>query len=511
MARNNIRTLFLLIPVCITMAVKAQIGVVTTQAGKVKGYRQENVSIFKGIPYAAPPVASLRWKAPQPVAAWKAVKECTAFSASPMQPAPVPFAMWTEEFIAPPKPLSEDCLYLNVWTSATSKHAKQPVFVWIYGGGFSSGSAGCAIYDGAEYAKQGVVFVSINYRVGVFGFLAHPALTKESGVHASGNYGLMDQLAALQWVKKNIAAFGGDPNNVTIAGQSAGSMSVHSLVASPLGKGLFQKAIAQSGGLLGSRFIASLQDAEKSGQQFQALAQATDLNALRALSADSVQKLSQKQGAPRFGPALDGHVLPADLMAAFRSGNFNQVPMLSGWVTGDGALFGNAKVAPDKFVADIKRQYKDKAGTLLALLPHNTEEEATAASGKLALLSFAGWPSHQLAVYDSKPVYVYEYGHVPPDKEGFPNYGAFHTSEVPFALHTLHTWKRNWRPVDYKMERIVSSYWINFIRTGNPNGKELAVWNVYNKSDGFIQSLSDPISRSSFNWIAIFDFMDANQ
>lgn len=493
-----------------TISAKAQLSVVATEGGKLKGYKDGAVAIFKGVPFAAPPVGQLRWKAPQPVVPWSGVKECTAFSASPVQPTPVPFAMWTEEFIAPPEPLSEDCLYLNVWTKAKTGKEKMPVFLWIYGGGFSSGSAGCAIYDGTEYAKQGVVFVSINYRVGVFGFLAHPELTKESGVNASGNYGLMDQLAALRWVKKNIAAFGGDPNNVTIAGQSAGSMSVNSLVASPLGKGLFQKAIAQSGGLLGSRFIAPLQDAEKSGQQFQTIAKAADINSLRALTADSVQKLSQKPGAPRFSPVLDGYVLPADLMAAFRAGNFNQVPMLSGWVTGDGALFGNAKVTPDKFVADIKKQYKDKAETLLGLLPHNTAEEATASSGKLALLGFAGWPSHLLAVYDSKPVYVYEYGHVPPDKEGFPNYGAFHTSEVPFALHTIHTWKRTWRPIDFQIEKIVSSYWINFIRTGNPNGNGLPKWPVYNKNSGSIQSLTDPVKATTGEWKAIFEFMDSN-
>jgi len=187
--------------------------------------KEDDIRIFKGIPFAAPPVGDLRWKAPQPVQPWTGVKQCDAFGASPMQNSPAPFSMWTEEFLIPKEPISEDCLYLNVWTKATTPKEKRPVIVWIYGGGFGSGGCGCAIYDGEAMAKKGIVFVSINYRVGVFGFFAHPELTKESPNNASGNYGLMDQVAALQWVKKNIAAFGGDPYNVTIAGQSAGSMS----------------------------------------------------------------------------------------------------------------------------------------------------------------------------------------------------------------------------------------------------------------------------------------------
>src|SRR6266487_5794528 len=203
--------------------------IVKTNAGQVSGMTNKDgdIHIFKGIPFAVPPVGELRWKAPQPVTPWSDVKKCDAFSASPMQAKPVPFSMWSEEFLIPKEPISEDCLYLNVWTGATSTKENRPVLVWIYGGGFVSGGSAVPIYDGEAMAKKGIVFVSINYRVGVFGFFAHSELTKESGNNASGNYGLMDQIAALQWVQKNIAAFGGDPNNVTIAGQSAGSMSVN--------------------------------------------------------------------------------------------------------------------------------------------------------------------------------------------------------------------------------------------------------------------------------------------
>jgi para-nitrobenzyl esterase len=224
--------------------------IVTIEGGKISGLLSADgkISIYKGIPFAAPPVGNLRWKAPQPIIPWSGVRKCEAFGASPVQGNPAPFSMWSAEFLIAKEPISEDCLNLNVWTDNGQKNAApRPVIVWIYGGGFGSGGSSCAIYDGEATARKGVVFVSINYRVGAFGFFAHPELTAESGKNASGNYGLMDQIAALQWVKKNIAQFGGDPTNVTIAGQSAGSMSVNCLVASPLAKNLFNKAIAESG------------------------------------------------------------------------------------------------------------------------------------------------------------------------------------------------------------------------------------------------------------------------
>jgi para-nitrobenzyl esterase len=222
--------LFFAIVFC-SLKISAQLSVIQTENGLVSGYKNGDISIFKGIPFAAPPVGDLRWKAPQPTKSWTGVLKCEKFSASPMQRKPEPFMMWTEEFIAPPENLSEDCLYLNIWTPAKTAKDKLAVFVWIYGGGFSSGSAACAVYDGEEMSKKGVIFVSINYRVGVFGFLAHPELTSESAAKVSGNWGLLDQVAALQWISKNIEAFGGDPQKVTIAGQSAGSMSVCALVA----------------------------------------------------------------------------------------------------------------------------------------------------------------------------------------------------------------------------------------------------------------------------------------
>src|SRR5215471_14518465 len=246
--------------------------------------------IFKGIPFAAPPVGELRWKAPQPVQPWSGVKVCDKFGPSPMQAKPVPFNVWTEEFLIPKEPISEDCLYLNVWTAAKSSKEKRAVLVWIYGGGFVSGGSACPIYDGEAMAKKGIVFVSINYRVGIFGFFAHPELTKESGNNTSGNYGLMDQLAALKWVQNNIAAFGGDPNDVTIAGQSAGSMSVNCLVASPLAKNLFKRAIGESGASF-TNGNSNLQKAEDEGVK---IAQSLNASSIADLRMKSPEDLMQK-------------------------------------------------------------------------------------------------------------------------------------------------------------------------------------------------------------------------
>lgn len=474
-----------------TLFLHAQSPVVKTANGKVEGAdnTDKTVCIFKGIPFAVPPVGNLRWKAPQPARKWKGVRKCTSFSASPIQNTPAPFYCWSEEFIAQPEPLSEDCLYLNVWTSAKSKKEKQPVLVWIYGGGLSSGSANCAVYDGEEMAKKGVVFVSINYRVGVLGFMAHPELSKESGHQASGNYGFLDQIAALKWVKKNIAAFGGDPNNVTIAGQSAGSFSVNTLIASPLAKGLFHRAIAQSGGLLSSRFVQKLPDAEQQGVKFMQKANVKSIAELRNLSAEALQTLSNSSVDGRFGTTFDGYVLPTDFLAHFKKGLQNQIPIMTGWVSGDGDFLVNTDVTVDSYKKEVAAQYGDKSEAFLAIFPATTDAEAQLMKKKLTLLGFAGLPAHLLARYNTQKSYLYQFSHVPTDKPGFPNYGAFHTSEVPFALHTLHQWQRPWQQVDRDVENTVSSYWVNFVKTGDPNGLNLPEWKNYDRQTGNIMIL----------------------
>jgi para-nitrobenzyl esterase len=483
--------------------------IIQTANGKVEGYLKENLRIFKGIPFAASPVGEFRWKAPQPVQSWSGIKKCTAFSASPIQNKPQPFSCWTEEFIAKPEPLDEDCLYLNVWTSSKNKE-KHPVLVWIYGGGLNSGSANCDIYDGEEMAKKGVVFVSINYRVGVMGFMAHPELSKESGYNSSGNYGFLDQIAALKWVQKNIAAFGGDPNNVTIAGQSAGAFSVNAMIASTLSKGLFHKAIPQSGGLLSNRFSQNLAASEQQGLKFMEKVNCTSIAELRKKSADEIQKASNLPGFGRFGTTMDGYVLPTNIFEHFKNGKHNQVPIMTGWVTGDGSLMGVPNTSLENYKKEVEVKYGTKTDEFLSIFPATTDEEAKEAKLKQGLLGFAGMPSHLLAISTNKPSYLYHFSHVPPDKPNFPNYGAFHTSEVPYALHTLHTWNRDWQQLDKDLENTMAAYWVNFAKTGNPNGTGLPEWKTYDKQAGYIMVLGDKVEIKKGLFKNEFDFLENN-
>jgi para-nitrobenzyl esterase len=472
----------------------AQLMRVKTANGFVSGRAEGTVGVFKGIPFAAPPVGDLRWKAPRPVKDWSGVLECQAWPPSAMQGKPGPFMMWTEEFIAPPEPLSEDCLYLNLWTAARSAGSRQPVIVWIHGGGFSGGAGSCAVYDGEEMAKKGIVFVTINYRLGVFGFLALPELTAESGLKVSGNYGFLDQIAALQWIQKNIAAFGGDPGNVTIAGQSAGSMSVNALIASPLAKGLFHRAICQSGGLFSNRMMKTLADGEKAGLSFMEKAGGTNLANLRQMSAIDIQNVAERARFGSLGPIQDGKVIPLNLEQYFQEGLQNDVPILTGWVKGDGAIFGGQNGNVDSFLKLAKERYGEKADQFLELFPAGNQEQCKTSQSKLSLISFAVLSSDRLGRFSKHKSFLYQFAHVPPDKPGFPNYGAFHTSEVPYALHTLHLWHRPWAPADAELERIMSGYWANFARTGNPNGKGLPKWKNYEQKDRCIQQLDDPVA-----------------
>ncbi len=499
---NTIRILFLIL----TTGVFAQ-NTVTTSDGQVEGYSDNDILIFKGIPFAQPPIGELRWKAPQPVIPWEGIKECIVFAASPIQNTPEPFMCWTEEFIAKPEPLSEDCLYLNVWTPNVKPEVKLPVFVWIYGGGLSSGSANCDIYDGTEMAQQGVVFVSLNYRVGVLGFMAHPELSTESGHSASGNYGFMDQLQALKWVKENISSFGGDPDNVTIAGQSAGSFSVNALIASPLAKGYFQKAIAQSGGLLGGRFLQELPTAEAQGQKFMELANAKTLKELRELPPETLQALSNQPESGRFGGVLDDYFIPKDLMAYFKAGRQNEVKVLTGWVAGDGSLFPTDGITADGFKKSAAENYGARSKAFFTLFPANTDAEAKASQQRLNLLSFAGIPAYLLAKNMSESVWLYEFTHVPTDKPGFPNYGAFHTSEVPFALHTLDQWNRSWTQEEHELEKKMSGYWVNFAKTGNPNGPGLPLWNPFKTSESAVLVIDTNTLGMQTKYLEEFKFL----
>ncbi len=459
------------------------LAIVKTEAGLVSGVLEDSIHIFKGVPFAAPPVGILRWQEPKPLNAWTDTLACNKFAASPVQNDPKPFMMWTEEFMTPPQPLSEDCLYLNVWSGATSADDKLPVLVWIYGGGFISGSGACPIYDGKALAKEGIVYVTINYRVGVFGFMAHPDLTGEAQHKSSGNYGLMDQIAALNWVKNNIAAFGGDPAKVTIAGQSAGSMSVQSLVASPLTKGLFRGAIAQSGA---GRPAMTLDDTEKVGMSLSAKLNSSSIASLRQLSADSMLSLANTLPFGSFSPIVDGYVIPESFDSIFEKKQHQDVPVIAGWVMGDGELVVRQPKSAKDFVKDASNSFGTRSAEFLKLFPAGSDEEAKESQQKLGLLQFAGTGDYKWAKANSSNTYLYQYTYVPTDKSEFPNYGAFHTSEVPYALHTLALWDRPWKQSDYDVERYMSGYWLNFVKNGNPNGEGLPGWKAYQPAEAVI-------------------------
>lgn len=489
-------------------------GVVGISDGLVSGEFSPETKVFayKGIPFAKPPVGNLRWKSPQPVDAWDGVLECKEFSASAMQYTPQPFSMWTEEFIGLSEPLSEDCLYLNVWTSA-QKNDKRPVIVFIHGGGFSSGSGSVPIYDGTNMAAKGVVFVTINYRVGIFGFLAHPELDKESVSGTSGNYGLLDQIAALKWVNKNITAFGGDPNNVTIAGQSAGAFSVNYLVASPLAKGMFHRAIAESGGAVMPTSRLSKDNTldiaeDKSLHMCQSLG-INSIDELRYLSADSLLKL------PAMSiPVIDGYVLPEAVQAIFEKGQQNDVPVLLGWNANEGNFSGPIKSASE-FKKKCQLNYGNRASEFLKIFPATNDLIAQTSQIKLSGLLTFGIQAYKWAELhselESTPAFVYFFNRSVPYGKGQNDFGAFHTSEVPYAYCNLYkSTVRPWEEVDYNLQDVMSSYWINFARNGNPNGNGLPEWQPYSKDKNQTMILGEKIKLQKLPYIDAMRMIEAS-
>jgi para-nitrobenzyl esterase len=501
---------FLILPLallCTFALAQTPFKVVKTDAGQISGTESSDASvhIFKGIPFAAPPVGDLRWKAPQPVKSWDGVKACTEFSKSPMQGKPNEFGVYTREFLIKDEPLSEDCLYLNVWTGAKEASEKRPVLVWIYGGGFVSGGTNVPIYDGEALAKKGVILVSVNYRVGILGFFAHPELTKESPNHTSGNYGLMDQLAALKWVKKNIAAFGGDPANVTIAGQSAGSFGVNYLVASPLAKGLFKGAIAESGAHMvpGPGSGVTLAQGEQSGVKAAEALHAGSLAELRKLPAEDLLKQNN------FRPIVDGYFLPQVPADIFEANKENQVPLLTGW-NEDDAFIGSIKNAAD-YTEGMKRRFGDRATDVLKLYPGGTDAEAERSQINMSRDMTFGvhnyiWANVQSAKNKAK-VYMYRFTRRMPATEAFKKYGAFHTGEVGYVFNNLKFLNRPFEPVDQQLADTMSSYWVNFATSGNPNGPGLPAWPAYNGNGNQVMILGEKPSAQPLPDKAALDFM----
>ncbi|CAH0996115.1 Fumonisin B1 esterase [Emticicia aquatica] len=469
----------------ISVLVFGQKNIIRIENGNISGIRGKNpnVLVYKGIPYAAPPVNELRWKTPQPVTNWEGIRKCEAFSASAIQNKPVPFMMYTAEFLAPQEPLSEDCLYLNVWTAAKSSAEKRPVIVWIHGGAFTSGSGSVPLYDGENMAKKGAIFVTINYRLGIFGFLSHPDLTKESEYNASGNYAILDMIAALKWVKKNIAAFGGNPQNVTIAGQSAGAFGINVLMASPLAKGLFHRVIAESGGIFGlTRKTPSLAEAELVGVKLAEKMQANSIATLRIKPADELLKLNGAMNSP----IIDGYVLTEQVHEIFEKNKQNDVPLLTGWNAGD--RFPRQKVlnAID-FKIDAEKKYGELSNDFLKVYPANTDEEAKESQNAMDGDILFSWQNYTWAKLQSSKgknkAFLYHFSHVPPQFSDKQDFGAFHSAEFGYALHTLHKWNRPFQASDKILEEQMSSYWVNFAKNGNPNAKGLPDWQAFDSTN----------------------------
>ncbi|HEV2691120.1 MAG TPA: carboxylesterase family protein [Bryobacteraceae bacterium] len=453
------------------------------------------VRVYKGIPYAAPPVGERRWKAPQSPAAWTGVREAKEFSPVCMQ-TPYPE---TSLYYSPLGAVGEDCLYLNVWTAAASPKERRPVIVWIHGGGYTRGSGATATYNGENFAKKGVVVVTINYRLGIFGYLAHPELTKESDVHSSGNYGLLDMVAALQWVQKNIAAFGGDPKRVTIFGESAGSSAVNFLMASPLAKGLFQRVIGESGANFGRH--TALAEMEQTGARLGTLAQ------LRAKSAADLMKV---EGS--FRPAVDGWFLPEDVSATFAHGKQSDVPVIAGYnhdetrVLAPWPANGNAKT----FLEQVHKRFGSFADEFLKLYPVTSDESAKEAHYESSRDQGMGWEMRTWVRAQNKsgkaPAYLYYFTRIPPSPTS-DRYRAYHAAEIQYVFGNLRA-GRPWEEADRKLSEAMSSYWVNFATTGNPNGKGLVKWPSYDAKSDPLMEFGDKIDVQHNVNKAGLDFFD---
>lgn len=500
--RHIVRLIVLAAAVAAVVPVRAmipeQVRIDSGVVAGVVGTTQPTVRVFKGIPYAAPPTGENRWKPPQPVAKWDGVRKADAFgppciagpagagrggrgapAAAPAQTAP------------PREPArSEDCLYLNVWTSANSPSDRRPVMLWIYGGGFTGGSGGLAWYDGENLAAKGPVIVTFNYRLGSLGFFAHPELSKESGRNASGNYGMMDAIAALQWIRRHISAFGGDPNNVTIAGESAGAIMVGALVGSPQAKGLFHRAIAQSGGWMGLTMarMRTLAEAEANG------AQAMEALGVKTIAELRARPLDGLAGLPGGGLVVDGYLIPEDLSLTFMAGRQNAVDVLTG-SNKDEANFGVCPGAglvtrgggpPGPTAAAFRARAQTRFGELaeqyLKLYPVAADADAPAAA-HAACADEINWNMRQWAAAQAKlgkKAYVYFFTRIPTINGGPSPAGATHTAEISYMFNNPKGQpNQTWNDVDIKLADMMSSYWVNFITRGDPNGSGLPRWPEY--------------------------------
>lgn len=507
---------------------------VKTANGMLEGTidKAAGVRSFKGVPFGAPPVGEFRWQPPQPVKNWEGIRKADKFGPRAMQRN----VFGDMNFRS--NGTSEDCLYLNVWTPA--KAGKNlPVLVYFYGGGFIAGDGSEPRYDGASMASKGIVTITVNYRLGVFGFFAHPELTKESPHHASGNYGLLDQAAALQWVQKNIAAFGGDPKRVTIAGESAGSISVSAQMASPLSKNLIAGAIGESGSIIGALSAVPLSEGEQAGVKFGKAIGVEGLAALRAMPADQLLETTAKPGLPRFSPTVDGWFFPKSPAEIFAAGEQARVPLLAGSnieESGAGAVLGREKPTVENYRKALERLYPGKADEVFKHYPATNEAEVTDAARDLAsdrFIAFSTWKWVELSTKTGgKPTYYYRYDRARPamrpemgDAQAglaggvvrgtgaalatprpLPR-GAVHSAEIEYAMGNLDGNKvYAWTPEDFQVSKTMQEYFVNFIKTANPNGKGLANWP---KFDAKQRMIIDVNTRAEADKVrARYEFLD---
>jgi para-nitrobenzyl esterase len=495
MKRQTLTLLCVAIFIAVSSFIPVDFVQVKVKNGILEGTTEiSGIRSYKGIPFAKAPVGDLRWEDPQPVDNWAGVRPAQKFGPNPMQGKPFGDMRFRSSG------MSEDCLYLNVWTPAKSAKEKLPVLVYFYGGGYSAGDGSEGRYDGEHMATKGIVALTVNYRVGVFGFLAHPELSKASKRGSSGNYGLLDQHAALMWVKENITAFGGDPYKITIAGESAGSISVSAHMASPLSKNLIAGAIGESGAMIHPT-LAPLgkEEAEQSGAAFAEKIKAKDLAALRALSAEELLRLSTAAGVFRTAATVDGYFLSKLPSAVFAAGEQAQVPLLAGWnsteVPYQAFLWAEAPT-PENYKKKVSQEYGDQAEQVLKLYPGNTPEEVVISATALAsdrFINYSTWKWLDLhRKTTTQPVYRYLFSKVQPPLTREPEHktpvkkdvpaplkGAPHAFEIEYAMGNLKTNPEfAWTAEDEKVSAEMMGYFANFVKTGNPNGNRLAKWDA---------------------------------
>ena len=458
--------------------------VLEVKQGKLKGSYDSGIHSFKGIPFAQPPVGELRWKAPQDPLPWEGFREANAFGPRAMQR---PFF---DDMIFRSDGMSEDCLYLNIWTPAQKGDEKLPVLVYFYGGGLFTGDGSEYRYDGESMARKGIISITINYRLNVFGFLSHPELSKETSYGGSGNYGFMDQWKALEWIQENIAVFGGDPEKITIAGESAGSVSVCAQMASPLSKDLLAGAIGSSGSIMGTLGAVEMKAGEKVGTQFQRNIGVTSLAELRALSAEDILAATSQMSPIAFAPTVDGYFFPKPVHEIFEAGEQAQVPLLLGWNSQEGyypSVFQGKEVNLENYKAALEKMFPGKGEEAYLAYYGSSEEELKQAASDLAGDNFTGfstWKWGEMHAKSGQPVYQYFYKHPRPALDENSPKGAVHSAEIEYAMGNLPTNQvYAWTDDDYQVSAIFQGFYFNFVSKGDPNGLGLPIWPAKNDRD----------------------------